>query len=309
MLGILRKVPGVTVSNRLPPVGIPLVTSDDERIGQLAARHLLDCGFRHFAFCGMAGHRYSIQRGGGFCRTVRAAGYDCAVFGHEPEVADGRWLLSGWLKSLPQPVGIMACNDIRATHLSDECEELGLEVPDHVAIVGVDDDVALCEFAAVPLTSVAPDFEQIGYTAAAVLYDMLQGKPAPRRPILIPPRGITTRRSTEVAAVDDPVVRRALAIIRQHACDPLQVSEILPHVGLSRRPLEIRFRKATGRTIHEEIRRIQFERAKKMLAGSDMKIVDVALAVGFADPPRFTAEFRRTFGEPPSEYRARHRPT
>jgi LacI family transcriptional regulator len=305
-LAALERVPTITVSNRAPPKGIPLVTSDDELIGRQAAAHLLECGFRRFGFAGFSGHRYSRLRGRGFRKKLVEAGFDCAAIGHEDGGQDDYAALKCWLESLTKPVGIFACNDIRATHISDICETHDWEIPDQLAIVGVDDDVVLCEFAPVPLTSIAPNFEQVGYEAAALLRDMLQGKPAPFKPVLVPPHGITARQSTEVEAVDDPLVRRALAIIRQHACDPIQIADVVRQIPLSRRPLEIRFLKATGRTLHDEIRRVQLERAKKMLAGSDMKIVDIALTVGFSDPTRFAGEFRRRVGELPSEYRSRN---
>jgi LacI family transcriptional regulator len=212
-----------------------------------------------------------------------------------------------WLRKLPKPIGILACNDTRARHISEACHLLGLRVPDDVAIIGVDDDPVACHLASVPITTVVPAFHEVGYAAARLLERILDGHRPPRSPTVIPPKQLIVRRSTDVLAVDDLVLRRALAFVREHACDSIHVNDVVLAAGQSRRQLERRFRDKLGWTIHDEIRRIRLARGKQLLAETDRTVLDIALTVGYSDPKRFTIEFRQAHKQTPSAYRSNFR--
>jgi LacI family transcriptional regulator len=211
----------------------------------------------------------------------------------------GRWLLS-----LPRPVGVMACYDIRARHVLDACRRVGLAVPDQVAVIGVDNDEFLCNLAEPPLSSVAPDTRRTGYEAAALLDRLMSGRERPRgQAIFVEPLGVVARRSTDVLAVGDPDVSAAVRFIREHACQGIAVKDLLARVPLSRRVLEGRFRKLLGRTPHEEIARIRFERVRQLLRETRLPLEEVARRSGFRNAEYLSTAYRREFGTAPSVYR------
>lgn len=132
---------------------MPLVHVDDAAIAELAARHLLSLGLRHFAYCGIAGTAWSVRRREGFSSAIFERS---SATGHESrEDAQGRF--SVWLQGLPKPVGIMVCSDMRGVALLDACRRVGIAVPEQAAVIGVDNDDALCSVCDPPLTSVIPN--------------------------------------------------------------------------------------------------------------------------------------------------------
>src|SRR4030095_10879145 len=156
--------------------------------------------------------------------------------------------LAAWLKRLQNPVGILPCNDNRGRQVLDACAMAELEVPEQVAVVGADNDEVICDLSDPPLSSVQPDAARIGFEGAAALDRMIRsGKPAPRRVRLISPRQLVVRRSSDVLAVNDPVVSSALKIIQRQACDGLNVERLLDQMTVSRATVERRVRGLLGR--------------------------------------------------------------
>jgi LacI family transcriptional regulator len=209
-----------------------------------------------------------------------------------------------WLGSLPTPVGVMASNDMRGLEILDGCRAVNLKVPEHVAVIGVDDDTLLCGLCNPPLSSVLPNAEQIGYEAAALLDRLMQGGRAPFKERLIPPLGIATRLSTDVLAIEDTAFALALRFIHEHACHGITVEDVLQYVPLSRMTLERRFRKYLGRSPHAEIRKVQLARAKQLLIETDHPIYRIAQLVGFDHTEYFNVIFKREVGQPPGRFRA-----
>lgn len=221
----------------------------DAAIARLAAEHLLERGFRHFAFCGDARFNWSRWREGHFRARIEAAGH--ALHRHEPpagarDPAAETVALRRWLLELPKPVGILAAYDIRGQRVLDACRGAGLAIPDEVAVLGVDNDELLCELASPPLSSVMPNTLRTGYEAAALLDRMMRGEAV--RPVahLIPPVGLVARQPTDVLALEDRAVAQAVRFIREHACEGINVGDVLQGVTLSRRVLEQRFRRLLG---------------------------------------------------------------
>jgi LacI family transcriptional regulator len=308
-------IPAVDLRGSVPGVGFPLIDTDDEEVARIAAEHLLERGFRDCAFCGFAGANYSEIRGAAFESWVRRAGTTCHRYAGAPAkhaagtiAMEHRGLLSeadltAWLASLPKPVGVMACNDIRGQQVVTACKSLGLLVPDDVAVVGVDNDEVLCELSDPPLSSVAPNTVRIGYEAAALLEEMMEGRRAPAKPQLIPPLGLVTRRSTDVLAISDRSIAAALRCVREHACEGLRVPDLLRVAALSRSVFERRFTKLVGRSPKAEILRVQLARAKQLLAETDLPLATVADHCGFRHAEYFSALFRVKVGMTPGEYR------
>ena len=288
------KVPAVNVSSWCKGV-LPRVIPDNQAIGRLAAEHFLSRGFRHFAFAGMAQRLFSQQRHEGFIAALREAGHTCDSM---PEGAEARLL-----RTLPKPVAILGCNDLRARQVFTACAKAKVRVPEEVAILGVDNDETLCELSEVPLSSIDPASRRVGFEAAAVLDRLMGGKPPEQKWTIVPPAGLVVRASSDVLAVPDSDLANAMRYMQVHACDPMRVHDMMDVLKVSRRTLEKRFRTMFGRTLHDEIRRLQFEKARQLLCDTDLRIPQVARKCGFRDPKRFTTLFRQEFGSPPTAFR------
>lgn len=305
-------VPAVDVRGMIANLGIPLIGVDNRALAELASRHLLERGFRRFGFCGFPiGQQHCMdQRREFFTQVVNGAGCRCDVF----RLPEGRpkgnvweWEqrhLAKWLKALSKPVGIMASNDDRGMQVLEACRRAGVIVPDEVAVVGVDNDEYLCNLAIPPLTSIDVHAERIGYEAAAMLDRLMDGQTLPEHLDPLPPRGVVARQSTDVLADADSDVLQALAFIRHHACDRIQVADVLRHVQSSRTLLEPKLKRVLGRTIHQEIQLLQIERVKNLLTTTDMPLKQIASQSGFKYVQYMSRAFRRATGLPPAQYRS-----
>jgi LacI family transcriptional regulator len=290
------------------------IASDSHGAARLAAEHLLERGFRHYAFVGTFGRVWSDRRRESFCARIREAGFEPCVYEPPRARRDRVWeheqpVLARWLAELPRPIGLMTCDDDRGREVLEACRAGGLHVPEEVAVVGVDNDELLCELADPPLSSVALSAEPGGYRLAALLDRLMRARARghattgkPRR-LLVEPLHVVTRRSTDIVALDDPAVAAALHFLHDHAGDPISVGDLVNHLMISRRGLEIRFRKTIGRTISEELQRVRLDRAKRLLLETDLPIPNVAEASGFASPSYLAQVFRRKLGDTPAKYR------
>jgi len=300
-------VPAVDVSAaRLVPT-LPWVETDDARIAQLAAEHLLERGFKHFGFCGDARFKWSEWREEHFRRHVEAAGRTVTSFSPAQSAADVALQvrdIGRWVQGLPKPVGIMTCYDIRGQQVLDACRSAGLAVPGDVAVIGVDNDQLLCELASPPLSSVIPNAHRTGYEAAALLNRMMSGQRVAAAPHLIAPLGVAPRQSTDVLAVDDREIARAVQFIREHACQGINVSDVLREVPLSRRVLEQRFQDLLGKTPREEILEVRLSRVKQLLSATDLPLYLIAERTGFEHVEYLSVVFKRETRSTPSAYRS-----
>jgi LacI family transcriptional regulator len=203
----------------------------------------------------------------------------------------------------------MLCSDQIGPVTLEACRRAGVVVPDEVAVIGVDDDEPLCEVAFPGLSSVWPDHERVGYEAAAMLDRMMKGAAPPAEPMYVPPRGVVTRRSSDVLAVEDRDVAIAIRVIREHACDAggLTTDDVAEEVSVSRSVLQRRFKQAVGRTLHAEMLRVRLARARELLAETDLPIAVVADKAGFRHQEYLGAVFRQRVGTTPAQFRQTHR--
>lgn len=291
--------------------GIANIVSDHEAIGHMAAQHLIDCGFRHFAFCGYSDLFWSNQRYQGFERCVTARGFGVHLY--RPPKACGRlWkkeqpFVMDWLRALPKPVGLMACIDERSQQVAEACKEASISVPDEVAIVGVDNDEMICTLSSVRLSSVAISADKGGYEAARLLDALMRGRRPATRLIRILPSRVVTRTSTDIVAVPDSQVTRALNFIRDNCRRELYVDEVAKAAGLSRRVLEKRFRATLNRSINRQIQRQRVDIVMKMLTESTLTISEIALTTGFTDAAHIARYFRGQTGISLADYRRQNR--
>lgn len=285
---------------------------DSHKAGRLAAEHLLERGLRNLAFFGYAGAIWSQRREQGFCQRVAEAALAAKV--HTPPCARtrGDWQrerphLIAWLRALAKPAGVMTCNDVCGRQVIEACTLAGLAVPDDVAVVGVDEDRLLCDLSNPPLSSVALDAEQAGYQAAELLDRLMSGAVREPAKILVEPLWVVARRSTDVIAVEDPEAAIALRFIRDHARRPIGVADVVRAAAIGRRTLEIRFQRAVGRSIREEIQRVRLAWTRQLLVETDLSLGRIAVQSGISSLSYLSKVFRRQTGTTLAEYRRRHR--
>jgi LacI family transcriptional regulator len=211
-----------------------------------------------------------------------------------------------WLRRLPKPVAVFACYDIRGRQVLEACRRAGIEVPDQVAVLGVDNDDLLCGLASPPLSSIIPDAAGAGRLAASLLERLMRQVRLEHEEWLLAPLGIVTRQSTNVLAIDDDLVVAAVRTIRDHACRGIKVADVVASLKTSRRVLEHRFVQRIGHTPHEEIARVQFRRVEQLLRETDLPLAMIAARCGFQHPEYMTVAFTRRYGLPPSRWRKQH---
>ncbi len=303
-------LPVVNFSGSLRNAGLPRVMVDQEAIGRLAAEHLLDCGFRRFAYHGLQRVWSSELRRRAFVEHVSRRGGECSVLevpssiGRHRSWHDWQEPLQQWLGTLKPPVGLMAFQDRRAPMVLDACGRLGLRVPDDVAVIGTDNDEIACEICHPPLSSISRGDWKLGHEVASLLDRLMAGKRPPSGDILVPPDGVVRRRSTDVVAIEDPHVAVAVRFIQEHLDEPFGIERLAPLVPLSRRWLTHRFKQCLGLTPHEYICRARVGRAKQLLAGpKKLPLKEISNACGFGEPRRFRVVFQRLTGTTPAEYR------
>jgi LacI family transcriptional regulator len=288
---------------------LPEVASDDEEVGLVAARHFLSKGFKHFAFVSApASAWWAQQRFKGFAEELRKEGYEPAIWeSHDSKLAgDIDYIISAprdWLAALPKPLALFACNDARARECTHICETLSLRVPEDVAILGVDNDDLFCRLNRPPLSSVMIPWERMGFYAAELISQQLEGKLVAPGMHKLPPSGVMERQSTDIVAINDERVRAALQFIRTHASQLISVDDVAEAASLSRRDLEQRFRKLLDRSPLDEIRAAHLTRAKMLLATTNMTVDEVAFASGFASVHWFDKVFKQFLNCTPSTFR------
>ncbi len=311
------KVPAVYLRHVNPRMKMPSILTDNAAVSRRCFDHLSERGFRHFAFCGFNGADYSDERRDAFAERVRQAGLICDIYTEHRQIVrtntadyEGLGLNDGgkvadWIKRLPKPVGVMACNDMRGQHLLDACRAVGVASPEEVAVIGADNDDVICNLCDPPLSSVVPDTERIGYEAASMLARMMAGGQSPPARTFVEPRGIVTRRSTEVLAIEDRQIAAAARFIREHACEGIDVSDVLAAVPMSRSTMDRRFLNILGRSPKDEILRVRLDRVRQLLAETDFPLKLIAEKVGLDHAEHLSRVFKSRIGTTPSEFRAR----
>lgn len=314
LAALFRKmnVPVVDMNDLHDDLGLPWVGSDHFGIGRLGAAHLLERGYRHFAFAGFSQELWSVRRRDGFKDLLKAKGFPVFVYespwrgSNSPRWDQDIQKIEEWLATLPQPLALMACNDVRGLHVLDACARLGVLVPEQAAVVGVDNDEILCELCNPPLSSVEPDPERIGYAAAELLDRLMAEHSRQTERSTIAAVRVMARRSTEALAIEDRIIATAMRFIRENACLGCTVSDVLRQVHVSRSVLERRFRELLSRSPQMEIRAVQLSRVKQLLVETDFPLEHIAELSGFEHPEYLSVMFKRTCQLTPGQYRKLH---
>lgn len=299
----------------VPTCDAPSVVPDDLAVGVLAAQHLYGCGYRRFAFAGLA-TAWAMDRYAGFVEEVRRRGSPFPVQTNATGGSDADFPspsqvsrpdhVRGFVRSLSHRTAVFAAHDALARRLVDEAVEAGLRVPGDLAVLGVDNDPLCCQTGTIPLSSVDTNLRRVGFLAALALDGLLRGEAPAAVVRKVAPLQVVRRQSTSLFAHDDPDIAAALRFLYEHACSDIGVDDVCRHVALSRRNLEQRFRSVVGRSPAEEIRHVRIDRAKSLLTETDLTLQEITRRCGYRHLPALAAAFRRLTGTSPAAYRRQH---
>lgn len=306
-------IPTVVVGHKRKEVsGVVNVVTDSPQVGQMGAEHLMQCGFKHFAFVGYTSRQagpalWSRVREESFAQHLSGAGYEIRTH-LIPNDSGCDWVrersaLVTWLKSLPKPVGLMACNDDCGVQVMEACKLAGLTVPDLIGVIGADNDDIVCGLANPAMSSVAINFERAGFEAAEALRALMQNQMPLESKIQAPATHVVTRRSTDVVAVADVALGRALRFIRDNSHKAIGVADVAKAAGFSRRALERRFRNEIGNSILDQIRKARTDQICKMLVETTLPVGQIAESLSFNDVQHFSRYFRSAREISPLAYR------
>jgi LacI family transcriptional regulator len=308
---------------RLNKLGIPLVNthyqtarprvagvySDPNACGRIAAEHLIERGFRRLSVLLDREHLHSAEIVRGFVQCAKEHDVPCTeeFFPEGSHLDQEHWLalekfLLDWLERLEPPVGLFIELAGMARLLTQLGRANGFHIPQDFAVLSRLNIRSVLDVSP-QISSIDDNVTRVGYEAARLLDRLMQGEPVPEQPILVPPRGIVARESTDYFAVEDEVVAQALRFISARLADPLRVDQVADAIAVSTRSLQKRFSEALGRGVSEEIRRLRLEMAKRMLAEPDRQIGRVARLAGFGSADLMNQVFRREIGMTPSAYR------
>jgi LacI family transcriptional regulator len=304
------KLPLVDLNDTPPLPGVPKIRPDNTVMGHLGAEHFMERGYRHYGFCGFSNAGWSCERRDGFAEALRLTGHECRVFDVEyPGDLTPLWdakqvtALGIWLRHLPKPIAVMACNDMRALQVISAAQAVDLLVPEEVAILGSNNDTVRCDLAQPPLSSVVSNAFQSGYKAAEFLDQLMAGQKLEAYDVRIEPVEVITRHSTDILAIADKNVAAALSFIRENACRGISVEEVLPHAFASRSVLEKKLRRYLGRSPQAEIRRVQVAKIRQLLLETDFPLKKIAELTGFEHVEYMCVVFKRLIGVSPGVYR------
>ena len=308
-------IPAVVIGHgRTEVPGLVNVVTESSKVAQLAAAHLLACGFKNFAYCGFTASLaddppWSQLRRQSFVDCIRQAGWSCHDFSTPASAARSSWqrertLMVRWLQSLPKPLGLMAANDDRARQLVEACKVAEILVPSQVGVIGVDNDELVCGLSDPPLSSLALNFDRAGYEAASALDSLMHHRGTVPARILVHPTHAVVRRSTDVVAVEDKSLAKALRYIRDATRQQqLTVANVASYAGMSRRLLEQKLRRELGHSVLDEIRRVRTDKVAQMLVETQLSISEIAEALGFIEVQHFARYFRAVKNMSPLAYR------
>ena len=289
-------------------------------IGQLAVRHFIEHRFTRFAFFGHEGHPYSDRRRKAFVDELRKNRRTCDVYPTPSSaindfntkiIKEDRYItdkesniIRRWILRLEKPVAVFCSNDLRAYQLTNECNHSGIKIPDDVAVLGVDNDELTCYFTSPAISSIDPNAECIGYSAAKILNELMEGKLDGVPHVTVNPKGLTERGSTQVYPIDPPWLSKALVFIRSNVSKRLTASDVFKYVGKSHTMVDTIFKNMLGTTVSREIAKSRLDEATRLLYQTELSLERIAMLSGFASVQYFTRSFTQAFGKSPGLYRS-----
>lgn len=308
-----NKIPAVSITENND---LPCVLPDNHAIGALGAEHLLELGYRNFAFYFWHSKRHETIRAEGLEQKLNPNIHSFYKINHtktprirEQKIQTRLRALRRFLERAPKPIAVMAPLDDLAIEVIELCQDMGLNVPKDVGVLGVNNDRLICDFSAIPLSSIDDNEYKIGYEGARLLGRLMQGSKTQKKPILIQPQGVEIRKSTDlldITEVPDRQVAVAVRFIAENYTKPIKSDDVASATGISKRPLQDRFARHIGRSIHDHIIHKRIEHAKKLLRTTDYKTAHVAMESGFGSRERFSKSFKQITDMNPVEFRNSH---
>lgn len=277
------------------------VSNDDCRAGEWAGQHLLQGGFEHYYFCGVPELLWSQRRRDGFLKSISPmtfvdSFYESLSWWESTTSSDE---LAQWLSTLPKASAIFCCHDATAVKVSRACDQAGLAIPQHLAIMGVDDDDVLCELSRPPLTSIPLNVQEIGYRAAETLASLMDGEGG--EAVFVSPMSVVERSSTQIYHCKDPLMVEIMQYIFQRSLEGINVANLLMTFGIQRRNLELRFKKAYGTSPLKAMSKVKINRALQLLKVGDLNTKTIAEHCGYQSLGAFHTAFKKFTGHTPTE--------
>lgn len=299
-------------SNSSAP-GLPSVLPDSIAVGRRLGDHLISCGYRRFAFAGIRDDRPSDDILRGMTEVLTSKGFTppkswIIEKGYEEnreELSRFRRQLLAWLSDLKTPVGIAAINATPGRYIAQGCYELGMDVPKDVGIAVQSGDYS-SDTGSPSITSIEQDFVQLGYDAARLLDELIQGKAKHPLQRTHAPMRLVPRDSTDVFVCDDPLVKEAIRYIAEHRQQTVTVQDVADAVYTSKSTLRRRFEEVLGRQISDEIARLRTDHVKTLLIETDKSLSAIADECGYSSPTQFGRYFSKTVNMTPSEFRKQY---
>ena len=291
--------------------GVPNITGNYIGTGQMAARYFIDKGFSRFGFFGLKDVCWSDERYEGFRKEIKSQGLEDFLYKYNMQDIDRHWFyersaLSEWLKGLPKPIGIMACDDNQGNNLIQACISAGIKIPQEASILGVDNDELLCNLSIPTLSSIAVDIEGGGFQVAQLIEKLVESPDSVFEDIVLQPVKIVPRISTAAFATGDSEIQKAVKFIHQNCRRKISVDDVVEQVALSRRLLEIRFKEITGESIYQYILLLRLKTFAEMLLETNEQVINIALSLGESDAKSISKKFKAVYGCSPNEYRLRN---
>lgn len=290
------------------------VFTDNAEVGTAAAEFFKSLGcFSSYAFVpAPPAVRWSLERKAAF----RAAADRRASFYEFPETDFEKTNLSGengiqmqpeaieeFLRRLPKPAAVFAANDLLAIQVLKAARNARIKTPADVAVVGCDNDEILCLNARPSLTSILPNFDLAGFTAAKLLNDMIRRVAVPEETVRIGKVHIYQRGSTANLPPAVVLVSQAMEYIRAHATEGISTADVLAHLRVSRSLLDLRFRQVRKESVMDAILNIRLEAVKRGLAATNRSILAIGTDCGFGNADYLKRLFKSRFGMSMRDYR------
>jgi LacI family transcriptional regulator len=290
---------------------VPLITGNHKATGEMAATYFINKGFKNYAFCGYSDQKWSTYRMKGFTDKIEEFGYTTNTY-QKPLTRDRRlWkneplFLVKWLKTLPERTAIMTCSDDRALHVLEACNIAKIKIPEQIAVLGVDNDDIICELANPPISSIKFNVVKAGYKSAATLNKLMFCRETTHDNIVVEPIEIVTRLSTDILGVEDRDVISALSFIREHRNELIQVQDVADAVSVSRRTLEVKFRRYLNKSLLEEIKQVHIDQMVRMLLETNLPVSKIALILGHNSSENISRYFKYVKGLSPKAFREKY---
>ena len=312
-----RGIPVVNISSESSTnLGVHSVVPDNYQAGVLAARYLAELGMPHFAFWGNQKRNYSQSRQTGFVDELGRMGKECDVFDCDVYALPfkERWTFLGRemrkvIRRLRKPVALFVKDDLAARTILQQCENLGVQVPEEMAVLGFNDDIVFCHASYPPLSSLAYPGRRIGFVAASILSRLMENDGVELPPVTeVNIVSLIKRESTNTQGFEDEMVARAIKIIRDEACSrSLKVSQIVKRLGVSRSLFQAKMNQVMGKSPKQLIDEAREQRLKSYLETTDLQIKEISFEMGFSSVEELCRFFKRATGMSPGNYRIEQR--